>query len=60
MKRYQVIRYEEGRIVGVMAGLGRNRGTWDSSHSKSAAYRHARQLNQARDGYTYRTQEFGT
>ena len=59
MKIYEVNRYKDGRFVGTMAGLGRNKGTWDSSHSKSAAYRHARELNQERDGYTYRALAFG-
>ena len=60
MKLYEVNRYKDGRFVGAMAGLGRNKGTWDSSHSRSAACHYARQLNRERDGYTYRAQEFGT
>jgi hypothetical protein len=51
---YHVEQFKVGRFVAVVAGLGRNRGTWDSSHSRSAAYRHARRLNRERDGYTYR------
>lgn len=31
-------------FVGVMAGIGRNKGTWDSTHSKNTAQRHAKIL----------------
>ena len=41
---YQVARYQSGHFVCIVSGLGKNRGTWDSVHSRSAAYRHARKL----------------
>ena len=48
MTRYEVAkRAPDGTYLGAVAGMGRNRGTWDSEHSRSAAYRHARTLRQA-------------
>lgn len=42
---YQVIQCDlQGRFIAVVAGLGRHRGTWDSTHSRSTAYRHAKAL----------------
>lgn len=47
MTRYNVVqRTPTGEFVAVVSGMGRNRGTWDSDHSRSAAYRHARTLRQ--------------
>ena len=47
MTRYNVIqRTKTGEFVAIVSGMGRNRGTWDSDHSRSAAYRHARQCRQ--------------
>lgn len=31
-------------FIGVVSGMGKNRNTWDSGHSRSAAYRHAKDL----------------
>jgi len=44
--RYCVVAYVAGRFAGVMSGMGRNRGTWDSDHSRRAARKHARELRQ--------------
>ena len=41
---YEVGRYQNGIFVCIVSGMGKNRGTWDSAHSRSAAYRHARKL----------------
>ena len=47
MTRYEVTkRAPDGAYLGAVAGMGRNRGTWGSDHSRSAAYRHARQCRQ--------------
>ena len=47
MPRYNVIqRTPSGEFVAIVSGMGRHRGTWDSDHSRSAAYRHARQCRQ--------------
>lgn len=35
MKDYEVVKYTlEGKPIATIAGLGRNKGTWDSNHSK--------------------------
>lgn len=47
--KYQVNEYQKVgqklRFVSVISGLGKNKGTWDSTHSRSAAYKHAARLN---------------
>lgn len=51
MKRYQVVQYAaNGNFMSIISGMGKNRGTWDSDHSRSAAYRHAAQC---RKDYPY-------
>lgn len=47
-KRFTVVEYHDGEFYGVVAGLGRNAGTWDADHSRSAAYRHCKALNAAK------------
>ncbi len=46
---YQVNEYRkvmhELRFVSVISGMGKNKGTWDSIHSRSAAYKHCARLN---------------
>ena len=46
-------RDKEGRFIGIVSGAGRNKGTWDSAHSRSSAYRIARELNARGDGFSY-------
>lgn len=47
--QYQVNEYQrangELRFRCVVAGLGRNKNTWDSCHGRSAAFAHAKRLN---------------
>lgn len=43
-QNFHVVRYIGGKFDAVISGMGRNRGTWDSSHSQRAAQRHARAL----------------
>ena len=43
---YNVVEYKNGDWNAVVSGLGKNRGTWDSAHSRSSAYRLAKQLNE--------------
>lgn len=47
MESYQVVKRcaDSGAFVAVVAGLGRNKGTWDATHSKATAKRHAKVLN---------------
>jgi hypothetical protein len=40
--RYYIAEFKDGKLIGVISGLGKNRGRWDADHSRSAAYRHAR------------------
>ena len=61
---YQVVQYRNGKVDAVMSGMGKNRGTLDSMHSRSAAYRHAASMRKEewrkRAGLSYRVEEFGT
>lgn len=54
--RYNIVRYKDGQFDGVMAGCGRNAGTWDSDHSRSSAYRQAAKLRVEQPGYTYKVE----
>ena len=60
MARYNVVQYKNGRWHSVMSGMGKNRGTWDADHSRSAAYRHAAELRaepwRAAAGLSYRVE----
>jgi hypothetical protein len=44
MERYEVVQYRNGKWDSIMSGMGKNKGTQDSDHSRSAAYRHAADL----------------
>lgn len=45
MIEFQIVEYtKQGKFIGVIAGQGKNKGTWDSTHSKSSAYRIRKQL----------------
>ena len=51
---YCVEQYDKtGAFVGVVSGLGRNRGTWDSEHSKRTAQRYAALLRKEKPGYRF-------
>ena len=52
--RYEVAKYSpDGAYLCAVAGMGRNRGTWDSDHSRSAAYHHARTLRRLDPAHRY-------
>ncbi len=53
---YCVVAYEGGRFMGVVSGMGRNRGTWDSSHGRRSAQRHAAALRVERPAQTFRVE----
>ena len=54
---YNVVkRNVNGEFISVMSGLGHNVGTWDSGHTRSTAYRHAKALNDLKDGYVYKVE----
>lgn len=61
--RFQVAMYDPcGKFIGVVAGMGRNSGTLDSEHGRSAAYAHAAKLRKCprllknRPGYSFRVE----
>ena len=58
--RFNVIQYRNGVWDCILSGMGKNKGTWDSDHSRSAAYRHASDLRKepwrAVAGLTYRVE----
>lgn len=58
--RYNVVQYRNGQWDAIVSGMGKNRGTWDSDHSRSAAYRHAAELRaepwRERAGLSYRVE----
>ena len=52
-----IVKYTHGgEFVGVIAGAGRHRGTWDSTHARSTAYRIARALRQEDPAHLYRVE----
>lgn len=55
---YQVVQYTGDKFDAVVAGMGRNRGTWDAEHPRRSAQRHARRLrlDPKRAGLTYRVE----
>lgn len=57
MNSFCIVRYTAaGFFDGVMAGCGKNRGTWDTGHSRSAAFRHAKALRVEMPEYRFRVQ----
>ncbi|CAM8643554.1 hypothetical protein MCEMSEM18_03573 [Comamonadaceae bacterium] len=52
---YYVVRYTPNETT-VMAGLGRNRGTWDTAHTRRTAQRHARTLRLEDPKSTYKVE----
>lgn len=52
---YYVVRYLNNETA-VMAGLGRNRGTWDTAHTRRTAQRHARALRLQDPGSIYKVE----
>lgn len=51
-----MVAYRGMQFVGVMSGMGLNRGTWDSSHSRRTAQRHARNLRRERPDQSFRVE----
>ena len=51
--RYNIVEYKNGQFAGVLAGLGRHKGTWDSDHSRSTAFRHVKALRIQYPGATF-------
>lgn len=59
--QWHVVQYRHGVFDGVMSGMGKNRGTLDSDHSRRSAQRHAKALRaeewRGRAGLSYRVEE---
>lgn len=57
-QRFEVVQFTpDGRRIGSVAGMGRNAGTWDTGHSRSSAYRHAKQCRADDPRHVYRVEE---
>ena len=57
-QEWQVCQYVNGEFVGIVSGMGRNAGTWDSSaKSKRTAQRWAKQcrMNDSKSAYYVET-----
>lgn len=59
MTEYVVVRYKPtGEFVGVISGMGRNKGTWDSNaRSRRTAQRWAQELRLEDPVHEYRVEE---
>ena len=56
-QEWQVCQYIKGEFVGVVSGLGRNAGTWDSAaKSKRTAQRCAKQCREGDPKSVYRVE----
>lgn len=53
---YHIVRYQNGKFDAIIAGCGRNKGTWDAEHSKSSAHYHAARLRKQYPGADYRVE----
>lgn len=52
-----VVEYNaDGQFVAVISGMGHNRGTLDTTHTRSNAKAHAERLKQRNPDYVYRVQ----
>jgi len=56
--KYEVVEISDGQIVSTISGMGRNKGTWDTCHSRSAAYRHAKALKEKYPERTFKVVSF--
>lgn len=58
--QYNIVQYRNGERDCILSGAGKNRGTWDAGHSRSAAYRIAAELRRepwrATAGLSYRVE----
>lgn len=44
VKNWHVVKYQNGKFVGIVSGLGINKNTWDSDHTKRTAKKWAEKL----------------
>lgn len=54
-QEFQVCKYtKQGEFIGVVSGMGRNKGTWNSTaKSKRTAQRWLKMLREDSDGFSY-------
>ena len=50
---FRIVMRDNGRFVAIVAGLGRNKFSWDATHSERTAKKYAKELNARNDGYQY-------
>lgn len=53
-QEYHVCKYAHtGEFLGVVSGMGRNRGTWDATHGRRTVQRHAALLRQEEPSFRF-------
>lgn len=58
---YQVQKYTlDGKPLGCISGMGRNKGTWDAGHSYSRACHYARILRREDPNHLYEVEHFAS
>ena len=56
-QEWQVCQYTKGEFIGIVSGMGRNSGTWDSTaKSKRTAQRWAKQCREGDQKSVYRVE----
>ena len=53
---YCIGQYKDGKRIATISGCGRNKGTWDSAHSRRTPKRYAQEMNAKKDGFTYKAE----
>lgn len=60
MKEFCVVQYRNGKFDSVLSGMGKNKNTLDSTHSRSSAYYHKKELEKElwrkTSGLTYKVE----
>ena len=55
--RYVVAQFsKDGKRSATMSGMGRNKGTWDHTHGRSAAYHYAAQCRKDDPKHVYKVE----
>ena len=54
---YVVVKYSQGNeFISIVAGMGRNKNTWDTNHGRRTAQRHAKALRAEDPQHIYRVE----
>lgn len=57
MKDYEVVKYTlDGKRISSISGLGRNKGTWDSNHSKRTAQKYRKDIQKEDSKHIYKVE----